>query len=189
MIPMTGLLINRTGNLLSQLGSRSENANKERKVVASPPPFHRNWPRVLSRVNDNYCVQCITRLKDCVCVPGQLGLNPSPVVAKDKTLTSKSETVFLHVNSCVANVHSVTMLPQKKGVNPNYCHNYTEIKYVKDVSRVGHLSSANILWRVYRLSCHLLDKKGGVVAMQWLLLMGMPFAYAAGTRRKGKILV
>ena len=53
--------------------------------------------------------------------------------------------VFLHVNSCVANVHSVAGLPQKKGVNPNYCHNYTEIEYVKDVSCVGHLSSANIV--------------------------------------------
>ena len=54
-------------------------------------------------------------------------LNPSPV-------TSKSETVFLHVNSFVANVHSVTWLPQKKGVNPNYCYNHTEIKHVNDVS-------------------------------------------------------
>ena len=109
--------------------------------MARPPPFHRNRPRVPSCVNDNYSVQCATGLKDCVCVPGQLDLNPSPVVAKDKTLTSKSETVFLHVNSCVANVHSVTGLPQKKGVNPNYCPNYTEIKYVKVVSCVSHLSS------------------------------------------------
>ena len=45
--------------------------------------------------------------------------------------------------TCAANAHSVTGLLQKKGVNPNYCHNYTEIKYVKDVSCVGHLSSAN----------------------------------------------
>ena len=97
------------------------------KVVGRPPPFHRNRPRVPSCVNNNYCVQCATGLKDCVCVPGQLDLNPSPVVAKDKT-TSKSETVCLHVNSCVANVHSVIGLPQKKGVNPNYCPKYTEIR-------------------------------------------------------------
>ena len=87
--------------------------------MARPPPFHRSRPRVPSHVNDNYCVQCATGLKDFVCVPGQLDLNPSPVVAKDKIMTSKSEIVFLHVNSCVANVHSVTGLPQKKGVNPN----------------------------------------------------------------------
>ena len=81
-------------------------------------------------------------MKDCVHVSGKKeALNPSPV-------TSKSKTVFLHVNSCVANVHSVTGLPQKKGINPNYCHSYTEIKYVKDVSCVGHLSSANIVTNV-----------------------------------------
>ena len=37
---------------------------------------------------------------------------------------------------------------KKKGVNPIYCHNYTEIKYVKDVSCVGHLSSANLVTNV-----------------------------------------
>ena len=80
-------------------------------------------------------------MKDSVHVSGKKkDLNPSPV-------TKKSETVLLHVNSCVANVHSGTGLPQKKGVNPNYCH-YTEIKYVKDVSCVGHLSSANIVTNV-----------------------------------------
>ena len=57
-------------------------------------------------------------MKNCVHVSGKKqDLNPSPV-------TSKSETVFLHVNSFVANVHSVTGLPQKKGINPNYCHNH-----------------------------------------------------------------
>ena len=63
-------------------------------------------------------------------------------------MASNSKTVFLHVNSCVANVHSVTGLPQKKGVNPNYCYNHTEIKHVNDVSCVGHLSSANIATNV-----------------------------------------
>ena len=67
-------------------------------------------------------------MKDFVHVSGKKEtLNPSPV-------TSKSKTVFLHVNSFVANVHSVTRLPQKEGVNPNCCHHYSEIKYVKDVS-------------------------------------------------------
>ena len=80
-------------------------------------------------------------------MPGHLGLNPSPVVAKDKKLPSKSEAVNLLVHSCVANAHSVTELPQKKGVNPNNCHNYTEIKYMKDVSCVG-LSSANLVTNV-----------------------------------------
>ena len=50
---------------------------------------------------------------------------------------------FTCINSFVANAHSITGLPQKKGLIPNYCHNYTEIKYVKDISCVGHLSSIN----------------------------------------------
>ena len=63
-------------------------------------------------------------------------------------MANKGETVFLHVNSFVANVHSVTGLPQKKGVNPNYCYNHTEIKHVNNVSCVGHLSSANTVTNV-----------------------------------------
>ena len=73
-------------------------------------------------------------------VSGQTGLNPSPVIAGDKKVTVTS-----HVDFCVANAHSVTGLPQNKGINPNYCYKYTEIKYVKDVSCVGHLSSANLV--------------------------------------------
>ena len=69
-------------------------------------------------------------------------------MAENRDLTSKSETVNLLVNSCVANAHSVVGLPQKKGVIPNYCHNYTEIKYVKDVSCVGHLSSVSLVTNV-----------------------------------------
>ena len=116
--------------------------------MASLQPSHRNQPRVPNLVNDTYCVKCVTRLKDCACVSGQRGLNPSPVIAKDRDLTSKSETVNLLVNSCVANAHSVIGLPQKKGVIPNYCHNYTEIKYVKDFSCVCHLSSVNLVTNV-----------------------------------------
>ena len=74
---------------------------------------------------------------------GQIVLNPSPVIARDNKVTVYSLVVF-----CVANAHSVTGLPQKKAVNPNYCHNHTEIKYVKDVSCVGHLSSANLVTNV-----------------------------------------
>ena len=52
------------------------------------------------------------------------------------------------VNSCIADADCVIGLPQKKGVNSSYCHNYTEIKYVKDVSCVGHLSSVNLVTNV-----------------------------------------
>ena len=53
-----------------------------------------------------------------------------------------------HVDFCVANAHSVTGLPQKKGINPNCCHMYMKIKYVKDISCVGHLSSANFVTNI-----------------------------------------
>ena len=52
-------------------------------------------------------------------------------------------TLNLNVDCCVA--HIVTRLPQRKGVKPNACQIYTEIKYVKDVSCVGHLCSVNLV--------------------------------------------
>ena len=125
---MTSFLINRTGSPVSQLGSRYVNVNRERNVVASLPLSHRNRSSVLNNVNDNYCVKCVTGLKDCACVSGKISLNPSPVMAGSRDLTSKSETVNLLVNSCVAIAHSVVGLPQKKGVIPNYCHNYNRNK-------------------------------------------------------------
>ena len=70
-------------------------------------------------------------------------LNPSPVIAGSKDLTSKSETVNLHVNSCVVNhVLFVKGYLQKKGVNPSYCC-HCQRKCVKGVSCVDHLSSVN----------------------------------------------
>ena len=134
--------INRTGSPLHRPGSKLETGKWDRKVVAKPQTSPKSRPRVQRKVNDNYCVLNVARVKDSVHVSGKnQDLNPSPV-------TSKSETVFLHVNSFVANVHSVTGLPQKKGVNSNYCYNYTEIKHVNDVSCVGHLSSANTVTNV-----------------------------------------
>ena len=100
----------------------------------------RNRLSVPSCVNDNQCEVSVTGLKDSVYVSSQTGLKPSPVIAGDKKVTVTS-----HVDFCVANAHSVTGLSQKKGVNPNYCYKYTEIKYVKVVSCVGHLSSANLV--------------------------------------------
>ena len=120
MLPMTEFHNNWTGSHPFQLGSKYTNTSREMKVVASLLLSHRNHPRVQSNVNDNYCVQSVTGLKDFVCVPGQKSLNPSPEMEKHRALTNKSKIVFLHVNSCVANVHSVTGLPQKKGVNPNF---------------------------------------------------------------------
>ena len=89
--------------------------------MAKPQTSPKSRPRVQRRVNDNFCVLNVAGVKDSVHVSGKnQDFNPSPV-------TSKSETVFLHVNSFVANVHSLTWLPQKKGVNPNNCYHYIEI--------------------------------------------------------------
>ena len=54
-------------------------------------------------------------------------------------------TLNFNVDSHVANAHIVTGLPQRKGVNPTFCQLYTEIKYVKNVSCVGHLCSVNLV--------------------------------------------
>ena len=130
---------NRTGSPLHHPGKKLETSKLFRKVVVKPQTSPKSLPR---SINDNYCVLNVAGVKNSVHVSGKKKeLNPSPV-------TSKSETVFLHVNSFVANVHSVTGLPQKKGVNPNYCYNHTEIKHVNDVSCVGHFSSTNTVTNV-----------------------------------------
>ena len=110
----------------------------------------KNRLRVQSSVNDSYCVKCVTALKDCACVSCKLeSLNPSPVIAGKKDLTSKRETVNLHVNSSVVNpVLIVKGYSQKKGVNSSYCHHSQRLKCVKDVSCVHHLSSGNLVTNV-----------------------------------------
>ena len=79
-------------------------------------------------------------LKDSVIVSDKMeGLNPPPVTDQ------KNSKLTLNVDSHVANAHIVTGLPQRKGVNPNICQLYTEIKYVKDISCVGHLPSVKLV--------------------------------------------
>ena len=68
---------------------------------------------------------------------------------KDLSVTSKRETVNLHVNSCVVSpVLFVKGYPQKKGVIPSYCYHCQRIKCVKDVFCVDHLSSENLVTNV-----------------------------------------
>ena len=61
----------------------------------------RNRLRVPSSVNDNQCVISVTGLKDSVYVSGEIGLNPSPVIAGDKKVTVTS-----HVDFCVSSGQS-----------------------------------------------------------------------------------
>ena len=65
----------------------------------------------------------MTGQKNSVCVTGQTGLNPTPVVAGDKKVT-----VNLNVDFCVANAHIVTRLPQKKGVYSFYRTSFSDIR-------------------------------------------------------------
>ena len=108
--------------------------------MAKPPHSPRSRLRVPSIINDNHCVNSVTGQKNSVYVTGQGDLNPAPVVAGNSKVT-----LNLNVDSYVANDHIVTRLPQRKGVNPTFCQMYTEIKYVKNVSCVGHLSSVNLV--------------------------------------------
>ena len=108
--------------------------------MAKPPHSPRSRLRVPSLINDNHCVNSVTGQKNSVYVTGQGDLNPAPVVAGNSKVT-----LNLNVDSCVANAYIVTGFPQRKGVNPTYCQMYTEIKYVKNVSCVGHLSSVNLV--------------------------------------------
>ena len=125
----------------SLLGSRSRTSNKPGEVEARPPHSPRSLPRGPSIINDNYCVNFVTGQKNSVFVSGQGGLDPAPVVAENSKVT-----LNLTVNSCVANAHIVTGLPERKGVNPNACQMYTEIKLVKDVFLCRSL--------VFCKSCH-----------------------------------
>ena len=111
--------------------------------MAKPPHSLRSRLRGPSLINDNYCVNSVTGQINSVCVTGQGDLDPPPVIAG-----SSKVTLNLNVDSCVANAHIVTGLPQRKDVNPNACQIYTEIKYVKDVSCVGHLRSVNLVTNV-----------------------------------------
>ena len=109
--------------------------------MVKPQTSPKSLPRGSRSINDNYCVLNVAGVKNSVHVSDKRkDLNPSPV-------TSKSETSFT-CKLFFANVHSVTGLPQKKGVNPNYGCTHTEIKHVNDVSCVGHLSSANTVTNV-----------------------------------------
>ena len=89
--------------------------------MAKPPHSPRSRLRGPSLINDNYCVNSVAGQMNSVCVTGQGDLDPVPLAAENSKVT-------LNVDSHVANAHIVTGLPQRKGVNPNACQLYTEIK-------------------------------------------------------------
>ena len=112
-------------------------------MVVKPQTSARSRLGDLKSINDNHCVSNVVGLVNSVNVSDKMeGLNPPPPV------TSKSETVFPHVNSFVASVPFASGSPQKKGVNPVYCQSIREINHVKDVSCVDHLSFVKIVTNV-----------------------------------------
>ena len=112
-------------------------------MVVKPQTSARSRPGDLKSINDNHCVSNVVGLVNSVNVSDKMeGLNPPPPV------TSKSETVFSHVNSFVASVPFASGSPQKKGVNPVYCQSIREINHVNDVSCVDHLSFVKIVTNV-----------------------------------------
>ena len=117
MLQMTSRLASTTGNRTSLLGSRLKTSNKPGRVVAKPQHSPRSRLRVPSLINDNHCVNSVTGQKNSVHVTGQGDLNPAPVVAGNSKVT-----LNLNVDSHVANAHIVTGLPQRKGINPTFCH-------------------------------------------------------------------
>ena len=119
---------------------RQKTSNKPGKVVSRPQHSPRSLPRGSSLINDNHCVISVTGQKNSVHVTGQGDLNPAPVVSENSKVT-----LNFNVDSHVANAHIVTGLPQRKGVNPTFCQMYTEIKYVENVSCVGHLCSVDLV--------------------------------------------
>ena len=112
-------------------------------MVVKPQTSARSRLGDLKSINDNHCVSNVVGLVNSVNVSDKMeGLNPPPPV------TSKSETVFSHVNSFVASVPFASGSPQKKGVNPVYCQSIREINHVNDVSCVDHLSFVKIVTNV-----------------------------------------
>ena len=112
-------------------------------MVVKPQTSARSRPGDLKSINDNHCFSNVVGLVNSVNVSDKMeGLNPPPPV------TSKSETVFPHVNSFVASVPFASGSPQKKGVNPVYCQSIREINHEKDVSCVDHLIFVKIVTNV-----------------------------------------
>ena len=122
---------NQTGSPLHRPGSKLETGKLDRKVVVKPQTSPKSRPRVQREVIDNYCVLNVAEVKDSVHVSGKKeDLNPSPVT---------SNTVFLHVNSCVANVYFIALIPPNIATGPAKRQKKTScIYYRQDRSQSVH---------------------------------------------------
>ena len=147
----------RTGNKVSQLGNNLVAGDVVRDLIWARLLLSlSDRPRRRSSINDNYCVSSIAGSSVNACVTGKEACSVTSVPGSKskcdwrRTLHRKPGLFYNlqrrqfknFVNSSVANhVHFVSGLPQKKGVIPNYCHLYPEIKHVKGISCVNQSSS------------------------------------------------
>ena len=98
--------------------------------MAGPQHSPRSRLRVPSHVNDNHCVNCVT---------GQTGLNPPPVVAKDKKVTKfECRPLCCKWSYC----HRVATKERHKS---QLLSNVHRNKICERCLCVGHLSSVNLV--------------------------------------------
>ena len=111
----------------------------------SPPAIHRDQPRAISPINDNYCIDRLQR-----------GLLAGSQISTRQTLdTCQSLNVNSHV---VQAVHSAPGHSQKRELSPGsagcYFRNH-KLKYVKSVSCVTQLSCVNPVTNVRNAALNL----------------------------------
>ena len=139
----------------------------------------RHWERA-AREQSVMCNQaaglsrCLTRAQDMMSTQlKSLHVDKGKGKSSERMQQAVDELEYL-----VLKAHFLSGLPQKKGVNPNYCHKYTEIKYVKDVSCVGHLSSVNLVTNAPTAT---IDLTVGARLHQSLGKMGSPGGESQGS--------
>ena len=110
---------------------------------------------------------------------GQRGLNPSPVMAKDRDLTSKSEAVNLLVNFlCCKCSFCYRVATEERRNSQLLSQLHRNLKNVKDVSCVGHLSSVNLVTNVPTVA---IDLPVGARLPQFWKKMGIPGGESQGS--------
>ena len=142
----------------------SSSSSQDDNPVTGSKSFHTGKVSVKVPVDEWLVNACVTGKEACS-VNSSTG-SKNCVNATEEELYTGSQDCFitckedllrtLTVNSSVANhVHFVSGLPQKKGVIPNYCHLYPEIKHVQGVSCVNQSSSVqnvtnfHLLYQIY----------------------------------------
>ena len=159
-LSLPGSSRNRTGNRVSQLGNSLVTEGVVRDLTRARLLLSlSDRPRHRSGINNNYCVSSVAGSSVNACVTGKEACFVNSATGSKNCVNVTGEELYtgnqdcfttckeellrtLTVNFNVANhVYFVSGLPQRKGVIPNCCHLYPEIKHVQGVSCVNQLSS------------------------------------------------